>query len=152
MESHDDLTSVSFIPDSMFETLESAFTTGGEPLDFDALPYYFDSLVLPPGGSITVYISTPGDWAGGNIYLRYSLMDTFEYGTEIAAIRGRHRVPLPSAVGDDVVPLPELDLSQNVPNPFNPRTSLRYAVAEAGPVTLHVCFLPATSGLFRTPN
>jgi hypothetical protein len=67
----------------------------------------------------------------------------FNEGAPCALVRNGTLV---TGVGDGV--LPSLELEQNVPNPFNPRTSIVYRVASSGSVRLRV-FAPDGS-LVRT--
>ena len=43
----------------------------------------------------------------------------------------------PTAVRGGALPAP-LSLAQNIPNPFNPLTTIRYAVAHEGPISIVV--------------
>ena len=81
---------------------------------------------------------------GGLARLRFRLLDDHPQGdllriAEGVLIDGKFNLNRAENLGDRLTLVPdEFALEHNYPNPFNPATTIRYAVPETGKVTLHI--------------
>ena len=78
---------------------------------------------------------TPISGAATRSHTVTGLTNGSEYGFEVRAVNG---VGAGTAASTTAVPIDDFALGANQPNPFNPETTLRYALPRAQPVRLTV--------------
>ena len=92
----------------------------------------------------TVTYGAPAEGEGVLARLRFSLLEEHPQGdlahiAEGILIDGRFNADLAQNLGGRLSLVPDaFALEHNYPNPFNPETTIRYAVPEAGKVTLRI--------------